>query len=364
VTPSLVFLLDLIQDVAVCRPVATFAKRETKYQLIFCVTADFRKRDSGSYWYREIKELCHSLQAEVFDLTDVADIVFLLTSKCGILISSSESFLPAHRFCNEAFLACPSSFLRVTLQHGLECIGFNHNEAHNRFWSHYIGLGCDVAGSWFEIDNLHSVRPDQRSKIMPLGPSIGLDGPPNASRRVTQLRRPDLFGLVCENLHSVRFRGAGVAPSFLESFARFADRLGELGGSVELRPHPAGRYTERKNVALPNNVSRNSTPLYKQTLEKFLFCISAPSSVIFDMVWAGVPVAVWTTSSNNLDVGIYQNLTLVRNDHEWLEFALACAEDPGPFLSAQADFLRSLGIPSDIPGRYRKLFSLVLPFVR
>jgi hypothetical protein len=144
----------------------------------------------------------------------------------------------------------------------------------------------------------------------------------------------------------------------LDTFERFAEQLGKVGGAVELRPHPAGRYTEKKNVAFPGNVQKNVSPLYKQALEKFDFCISAPSSVIFDMVWAGVPVAVWTTRSNNLDIGIYHSLTIVRDDGDWLEFAMACAEDPSPFLCAQTNFLHSLGIPSDIPQRYRELLSL------
>ena len=167
-----------------------------------------------------------------------------------------------------------------------------------------------------------------------------------------------MHGLVCENLHSVRF-SAGARTRFVDVFSSFARELGALDGTAELRPHPGGRYLERNKVRLPLNVRFNRLPLYRQSLEKFAFCISGPSSVLFDLIWANVPVAVWTSGESTMATGIYSDLHVVSDEAEWMAFAVAATRDPVPFLEAQSRFLASLRMPSDIPGRYRQLLELV-----
>ena len=46
---SAVFLIDLVQDVAACRPIAEFFRREGGLDLAFLVTAAFRKRDATGH---------------------------------------------------------------------------------------------------------------------------------------------------------------------------------------------------------------------------------------------------------------------------------------------------------------------------
>lgn len=353
-----VFIINLNQDVAASRPVALFFRKECALRIIFLATSAFRKRDASGLWFEELREIARDLQAELMEVSEVADAVLCLAGKSGLLLSASESALPAHEFSHLLFLAAPPSFTRVTLQHGLECIGFNHNEAHDRLWGHFIGMAADVAASWFEIDSLHSVRPDQAAKVVAVGPQIGLDSlPACVGRRRGRGYDREIHGLVCENLHSVRFTGADKRHfvSFLLSFARQID---DKGGTLELRPHPGGRYMEKNKAPLPKNVSMNRLPLYKQSLEKFAFCISGPSSVIFDMVWAGVPVAVWASDDTTADLGMYASLQFVRDENDWLDFAIAASRDPEPFLKVQSNFLEKLKIPSDIPARYRALAHL------
>lgn len=357
-TKQAIFIMNLNQDVAVSRPIARFFRREAALDIVFLVTAPFRKRDANALWLPEITELARELDAEVIDVEEPVDAVRHLAGRRGLLLSASESDLPAHDFPHAVFLGAPPSLTRVTLQHGLECIGFNHNEAHNRTWRHFIGMAGDVAASWFEIDALHSVQLDQKAKIIPVGPPIGLDGPPASARHRRGRKRPSqLHGLVCENLHSVRFNDEDkdVFVSHLVSFAR---RLEIENGALELRPHPGGRYLEKNSAPLPANVIMNRAPLYKQSLDKFAFCISGPSSVVFDMIWAGVPVAVWNYGAAGADVGIYGPLQFVSTEEDWRDFALAAAKDPDPFLQVQADFIAGLSIPPDIPARYRMLAEL------
>ena len=355
-----VFLLDLVQDVAASRPVATFFRRESSLAVAFIVTRQFRERDVNGVWFREAQEIARKLNAELVEVTGVAEAIHFISGKSGLLLSVSELSLDAHTFNHSVFLAAPAGFTRVTLQHGLECIGFNHNEAHDRGWRHYIGMACDVAASWFEFDDLHSVRPDQRAKVIPVGPPIGLEGGPIGHHRTTQLAATQaIHGLVCENLHSVRF-GAEPRTLFGELLASFANRIGVLDGTIEVRPHPAGLYTQKAGVPLPSNARFNHLPLYKQSLDKFAFCISGPSSVLLDLVWANVPVAVWATGEACSNMGIYAKLQIVSDESEWIDFATDAARNPVPFLKRQADFLSSLRIPSDIPSRYRELLKLTV----
>ncbi|MGJ0507219.1 MAG: hypothetical protein ACR652_08800 [Methylocystis sp.] len=353
-----IFLITLNQDIAVSRPVARFFRRDARLEIVFLVADAFRKRDVTGVWIRELMELARELCAQVISIEEPADAVRRLIGREGLLLSASESVLPAHELAHAVFLGAPPSLTRISLQHGLECIGFHHNEAHNQTWRHIIGMTGDVAVSWFEIDALRSVQPDQRAKIMAVGPPIGLEAPHATAQHRRGRRYSDaIHGLVCENLHSVRFkdRDRDVFVSQLLSFAR---KLEDLNGALDLRPHPGGRYLQKNQAPLPANVTMNSAPLYKQSLDKFAFCISGPSSVIFDMVWAGVPVAVWAPDEPGRDIGVYSSLHLVSDEREWLDFALAAARDPQPFLARQADFLAKLRIPADIPARYRELAAL------
>jgi len=353
-----VFLVDLNQDVAAFRHVAHFFRRESSLAILFLVSENFRKRDALGVWRLEIQEICRELGAQAVEVDSVGDVIRCLTGKTGLLLSASESALTAHAFNHAAFLAAPDTFVRVTLQHGLECIGFNHNDAHDRTWHHYVGMACDVAASWFEDAALHSVRPDQRSKVIAVGPPLGLESAPPIYRSQPAAKKSVIHGLVCENLHSVRF-STDAKNLFVDALSTFAQHLEPLDGTIELRPHPGGLYLERNKIPLPRNVRFNRLPLYRQSLDKFSFCISGPSTVLIDLVWANVPVAVWTSGEQSMSIGAYSNLHVVSNQSDWLEFAVAATKDPRPFLEAQAKFVDSLGLPSNIPGRYRQLLDLV-----
>ena len=353
-----VFLIDLNQDVAASRPIAKFIRQEFPLAISFIVSAQFRNRDVNGIWFSELEEITHEIGADLVAVETVSDAVAYLFGKDGVLFSASESMLDGHHFNHAVFLATPPSFTRVTLQHGLECIGFNHNRSHDEMWRHYLGLGCDIAASWFHPDVLHSVRPDQRAKLFHAGPLLGLDHAPSRPKASWKAAgKPAIHGLICENLHSVRF-DSDSKTLFVDTLKLFAHQLKSIGGTAELRPHPGGRYLEKNTVELPANIRFNRLPLYKQSLGKFSFCISGPSSVLLDLVWAGVPVAVWTSGKSNMDIGIYARLHVVSDEVEWLEFALAATRDPRPFLEAQADFLASFGIPDDIPAAYHALIQL------
>ncbi|GEL44559.1 hypothetical protein MEX01_51500 [Methylorubrum extorquens] len=354
------FLFELSQDVAASRLLAQYFRDLGGLDLVFLVSPRFLKRDANGIWFAELQDISERLGASLVEVDTVLDVVTVLAGRCGLLVSASESELGAHAFCHEVFLTAPVGFTRVNLQHGLECIGFNHNDAHDATFGYRIGMACDIAASWFPIERLHSVRSDQKAKILTVGPPVGLSHPPVFERPWSWLARDaGLHGLICENLHSVRF-GAGAKVEFVDLLGTFAAAIGASGGTAELRPHPAGRYSEKKNLALPDNVRFNRAPLYKQSLDKFTFGISAPSSVLIDMVWAGIPTAVWTSGDGSVDIGIYEGLEIVSSLADWVTFAEAATQDPSPYLAAQRRYLSSLFGGQDIPSLYRPLYDFAV----
>jgi len=103
---------------------------------------------------------------------------------------------------------------------------------------------------------------------------------------------------------------------------------------------------------------KNTTPLYKQNLSMFDFGITAPSSVLLDMILADVPVAVWQDDYDTLDISNYRGLPVVHDAGEWWNFAQQASRERDGLLQRQRAFLNDLGIPPDVQQRYRMLLSL------
>ena len=110
------------------------------------------------------------------------------------------------------------------------------------------------------------------------------------------------MGIVCENLHSVRFGGKSNVNLFMQQFFELADYLDSKGKKIALRPHPGGQYSIKNNPILPNNVLLVNQPSYKVNWRSFLFGISAPSSVLFDLMINEVPVIVWQDPQQIIDI--------------------------------------------------------------
>ena len=55
----------------------------------------------------------------------------LLNCKSGALIAGSESSLTNHRQTHDIFCYAPSSLVKITLQHGFECVGFHQSIDHD-----------------------------------------------------------------------------------------------------------------------------------------------------------------------------------------------------------------------------------------
>jgi hypothetical protein len=277
-----------------------------------------------------------------------------LEGRSGMLFVGHESNVPPHHLTHDLFKALSDSFLKVTPQQGFESVGFLHNAAHQATYGSDIRFAGDIVVGWFGADRLTSFPSAERSKLFIAGPPIMIAPRPEGEPIAAAGRR---FGMVCENLHSVRFSGPAVHEYFLAQFFAFAERAHAAGKTLDFRPHPAGQFTDRMGLRLPPGVERNGRPLYEQDLHAFGFAISPPSSILFDFVVAKVPTAVWIDAEGRMDHANFAGLETVSTAEEWWSFAKRSTSERDAILANQERFLEKLQIPADVAGRYTELLS-------
>lgn len=342
--PVAAFLFDLIQDVSVLRPIVRVLSQETDLSIVLLVSRQFEGRDKEWMWRAEIDELAHECGAisARFDSPLVA--VQLLQGRRGLIFSASESNLAAHAINHQVFLSMPAAFTRITVQHGYECVGFNQNREQTIAHGSSVRFAADILCGWVPRHALRHLCPSEHDKYVELGPPMLLN-------RLFDRQRPDAprdSGLVCENLHSVRMRTTGnFQQTYLSTLLAFAEAQDRRSLKVALRPHPGGQFVIKNRVELPRNVVLANKPMYKTDLGSFAYGISAPSSVLIDMVLAGIPTAIWSDRDALLDGTAYAELARVSTLEDWNAFANAAQHDPAPFIARQKKFLRRTGLDVD-----------------
>lgn len=349
-----VFLINLVQDVNILRPLVFMAARDFGFGAMLLVSTKFTGRDLFGIWQRELEQICAETGAALNFFDSDWEAHRWLRGQ-GIVFAASETHLPNHVTSHSVFRHTPPSFLRVTVQHGFECVGFRHSADHIRAHGPTASFGADIVCAWQEPEHLTAISASQRSKLLVTGPTAILQQPAGPAQK-----NADAPGIVCENLHSVRLNGAGdFKVEFVDAFAEFCRLLDEDDREVVLRPHPGGQYVLKNKVALPRNANINNAPMYRVDLRQFAYGISAPSSVLVDMLMAGIPTAVWRDRAGGMDAGNYDGLTVVSSPRDWLEFSRAAKADPQPFLDAQQHFLGAQAMPldpADVFSRYAEIF--------
>lgn len=351
-----IFLINLVQDVNILRPLVFMATRDFGHRALFLVSTKFSGRDLFGIWQAELEDICFQTGAEIEFYRDDWEAHRHLVGE-GLIFAASESHLHNHVTTHSVFLHAPPSYLKVTLQHGFECVGFRHSADHVRAHGATASFGADIVCSWYGLEKLGSIAQSQRAKVFVTGPTSVLQLPAKSVDR-----NNDPTGLVCENLHSVRLNGAGnFKLEFVDAFTDFCHRLADDGREVVLRPHPGGQYVLKNKVALPGNARINNAPMYRFDLRGFAYGISAPSSVLIDMLLARIPTAVWRDQGGGMDADHYAGLTSVSTPQEWYDFSLAAISNPERFLEVQDAFLAESTMPltpSDVYERFAQLFKL------
>ncbi|WP_341487077.1 glycosyltransferase [Pararhizobium sp. A13] len=350
--PCVILLVNLLQDVNILRPLAYIAARDLGLDTRFLLTRDFDKRDKGGRWQAEIAEIAETIGASIDFVENEGHALQILQGLAGVIVAASESNLSGHRIVHNIFRLKPPSFIAITLQHGFECVGFLQSRDHDLAHGREITFAADIVCGWCEPERLTALAPSQRNKLCVTGPTAVLQQPPR------QERKP--VGIVCENLHSARLNIAGdFKADFVSLFGQFCEALEQDDKRVVLRPHPGGQYVIKNDVSLPQNVILNNNPIYKVNLSRYAYGISAPSSVLIDMVLAGIPTAVWREGTGIMDADNYQGLTTVSDLASWLEFEREALAHPERFVERQAGFLEQLTILTDRAEVYRRFAELL-----
>jgi hypothetical protein len=95
-------------------------------------------------------------------------------------------------------------------------------------------------------------------------------------------------------------------------------------------------------------------------LSRYRFGISAPSTIIFDMVLAGIPVGLWRDPDGIMDASNYAGLTEISTLDEWLAFERDVRLRSDMILDRQKAFLNRLSMPSDPAEVYRRFARLIV----
>jgi glycosyltransferase involved in cell wall biosynthesis len=349
-----VFLVNLVQDVNILRPLMSMAARDFDFRLLILVSAKFANRDLFGIWREEIETLRkeNGARVEVFEHDWDA---FRHLKGGGIIFAGSESNLPGHSVTHAIFRYAPPTFLKVTLQHGFECVGFRHSGAHDRAHGKSVSFGADILCSWQPSELQGSMPQSQRAKAVVTGPSAVLQAFTDRFER-----DPKAPGIVCENLHSVRLNStSGLKDEFVGTFEEYCRLLARDGREVVIRPHPGGQYMLKNKVALPANARINNAPMFRLDLRHFAYGISAPSSVLIDMLLADIPTAVWRDRDGGIDSDNYAGLASVSTPQDWLDFSREAALRPEPFIERQRTFLADQRMPiepRDVFERFAAIF--------
>ena len=120
----------------------------------------------------------------------------------------------------------------------------------------------------------------------------------------------------------------------------------------------------KKGVALPPNATLNNNPIYKVDLAGYAYGISAPSSMLVDMVLAGIPTAVWRDRDGAMDADNDRGLTEISGPSDWLDFSHEATLHPERFREGQAAFIERLQMPLDPADIYRRFAALFAAALR
>lgn len=317
------FIVNLLQDVNILRPLIYITADDLGLKPFVLVTKEFIQRDKSKIWMNELDAISEDTQATLLVIDSLIDLWQKLSScTSGFLVSASESDLHSHKETHEIFKVAPSSIRTVTLQHGFECVGFLMNEHHQKHHGNSVGFASDYICGWTPKHLQRNLRPLQHSRYLNLGPTAWLK---QTSKRKITSEFDDLnahpIGIVCENLHSVRFRENASVNLFMQQFFELAEYLDARGQQIALRPHPGGQYSIKRKASLPRNVVLVNQPSYKVNWQSYSFGISAPSSVLFDLMVNKVPVMVWQDQQQTIDISQHTFLPLAQNAKDMISFA-------------------------------------------
>ena len=125
------------------------------------------------------------------------------------------------------------------------------------------------------------------------------------------------------------------------------------------RPHPSGRYVLKKGVPISDNVTCETRQIYRMDLSRHAYGLSAPSTVLVDMMLAGIAAAVWRDPDGGMDITNYRGLPTVSAADEWLAFDEAAQKGCERMIATQERVLERLGLMRDRAETYTRFARLI-----
>lgn len=351
---AIVFLIDLVQDVSVLRPLVLMA---TGFDLpiIVLISGRFALLDREGSWQDEVAALVTETDATALIFGSAEQAVEVLPRR-GLMFSASESSAPTHALNHNVFARAPAGLHKVTVQHGFECLGFRHNREHDRAHGETIRFAADSVCAWFARPALTAFDDGAGSTLIVTGPPNVLT--PAALPQEGRASEP-LPGLIGENLHSVRYLAdKRLVEEFLGNLSSLA--ASDSPQALSLRPHPAGMFVKNQGDRLPGNIQVRDGPLWNIGIRQHAYAICSASSFVIDAMLAGVPTAIWQDRSGSVDTSAFDGLPKVSGPEEWIRFANKARAQPQGFVDAQNRWLHSLGFvtdPAEVRARFTALFN-------
>ena len=314
-----VFVFDLVQDVEILQDlVRRAATGEDGITPIAAVTDRVLQSHVGA----EFKQFLQALDVPWFRPIGAVDVAAALGGPGGILLTASESTAPGHSFARSCCRIAPVRTLRVTFQHGFECIGLLHHRAHDLQFPQGVRFASDVIFTWRRPDQLPQLQGTDAGRAVAVGVTKGIA---HSAERIRLSEWGHSAGvtsdeawlglgktsgalLVAENLHSVRFS----SPARYRRFLQFIEKLtARHDTNVLIRSHPGKRVLERKGGGESHRFLEGT--LRAEHLRGIGGLVSPPSTIVLDAALCSAPVAVWTDSAAIGDVSNYRGLPHVRD---------------------------------------------------
>ncbi len=325
-----VFILDLIQDFEILRPaIAMAAQPFSPFQTRVAVS----DRVLVSPGWAEIDSCLSELGVPWFKPLGPADVAAALGTGRALLLTASESSAPGHVFVHECCRSAPPRTVRVTFQHGHECVGLRHHRAHDLQFAQGVRFASDLIFCWQSADELPHLHPADRDRCIAVGVTKSI-----AHRAAALLEEvwagttvphpPSISSLdalmVAENLHSVRF----TSPQRYERFLRFIENVhAQRSGAMVVRSHPGKRTLEKSKSLWPYVFLEGTL-----SAEHFFACkalVSPPSTILLDAALCARPAAVWSDAAELGDAANYAGLPVVTDAADMPPFLLADTDSQG-----------------------------------
>lgn len=334
--PCLLFVLDLLQDLEVLRPVMEH----------FIGRDNWRVRILVSKWLMAQSSPLHDFFADCGIVPTVMERQDILSGTpdpviaASLVFTASETNLGPHKVAHHiARQARKAGITAVTFQHGLENEGltyFGENKS-VRFASEKIIV-------WGDIDPSHAkLCQDTLRKCLPMGMFRSLDRQMPSIELRQKLHHNKVVG-VFENLHWERY-SESYRIAFIQNLIHTARR--NLDCCFLVKPHPAGRWfslSNRETSCLPGNVVTIDDKddflcqLSGTQLAGLVDAvITTPSTIAVDAAIAKVPIAVVAHEMQGLE--LYAGLDLLRSADDWTGFVKSCQVDQIPILQRAERFL-------------------------